>query len=381
MFSGSRITATRISGDWANYSEQDCLMKNRLFGWSWICEQVRDARVAIAPSFGMRRDSIILELLIICRLLVPPSLQAADGGIKPDSSSLKYGLYIHFGTATFANPGEQGRVPAERFAPTGLDVKSWAHMAKEAGMTFAVLTAKHESGFCLWACADYNYDLAHSPVKTDIIADFIVACNDEGILPGVHYSIPDAYNESSAILKGPVPPPYFDVIKKQVTELHVKYPGLRVQIFDGSQRLSPTQWDELSQIVTRLNRQCVILDESHAPRDMSDTVVKGWMWRPGARLNSAQQLMQSYNRSRAAGCSFLLNVGPDRTGTIPDNQAAVLRTMSSLIANPTTPRPNELPESRPSAADRLKQVKSLYEQGLINKEDYDKKVKEIMDSL
>jgi len=31
--------------------------------------------------------------------------------------------------------------------------------------------------------------------------------------------------------------------------------------------------------------------------------------------------------------------------------------------------------------ERLKQVKSLYEQGLINKEDYDKKVKEIMDSL
>ena len=33
------------------------------------------------------------------------------------------------------------------------------------------------------------------------------------------------------------------------------------------------------------------------------------------------------------------------------------------------------------AAERLKQVKSLYDQGLINKEDYDKKVKEIMDSL
>jgi hypothetical protein len=36
---------------------------------------------------------------------------------------------------------------------------------------------------------------------------------------------------------------------------------------------------------------------------------------------------------------------------------------------------------KPDAATRLKQVKSLYDQGLINKEDYDKKVKEIMDSL
>ena len=33
------------------------------------------------------------------------------------------------------------------------------------------------------------------------------------------------------------------------------------------------------------------------------------------------------------------------------------------------------------AAERLKQIKSLFDQGLISKEDYDKKVKEIMDSL
>ena len=36
---------------------------------------------------------------------------------------------------------------------------------------------------------------------------------------------------------------------------------------------------------------------------------------------------------------------------------------------------------KPDVATRLKQVKSLYDQGLINKDDYDKKVKEIMDSL
>jgi hypothetical protein len=37
--------------------------------------------------------------------------------------------------------------------------------------------------------------------------------------------------------------------------------------------------------------------------------------------------------------------------------------------------------AKPDAATRLKQVKTLFDQGLINKEDYDKKVKEIMDSL
>jgi len=52
----------------------------------------------------------------------------------------------------------------------------------------------------------------------------------------------------------------------------------------------------------------------------------------------------------------------------------------------TGQQPNTEPAAKASApkaspAERLKQVKSLFEQGLISKEDYDKKVKEIMDSL
>ena len=38
-------------------------------------------------------------------------------------------------------------------------------------------------------------------------------------------------------------------------------------------------------------------------------------------------------------------------------------------------------DAKPDAATRLKKVKALFDQGLINKEDYDKKMKEIMDSL
>jgi carboxyl-terminal processing protease len=39
------------------------------------------------------------------------------------------------------------------------------------------------------------------------------------------------------------------------------------------------------------------------------------------------------------------------------------------------------PDAQPAATERLKKVKALYDQGLIPKEDYDRKVKEIMDSL
>jgi hypothetical protein len=44
-----------------------------------------------------------------------------------------------------------------------------------------------------------------------------------------------------------------------------------------------------------------------------------------------------------------------------------------------TPSPDD--GAKPDAAERLRKVKALYDQGLINKEDYDKKVQEIMNSI
>jgi hypothetical protein len=45
------------------------------------------------------------------------------------------------------------------------------------------------------------------------------------------------------------------------------------------------------------------------------------------------------------------------------------------------PAPSADNTGKPDAAERLKKVKALYDQGLINKDDYDKKVKEILDSM
>ena len=310
--------------------------------------------------------------LLIC---VASNTKAAD------ASDLKYGLYIHYGMDTFRHAGEKGQLPVERFAPASVNVKAWAHAAKEAGMTFVILTAKHESGFCLWDSQGYDYDLAHSPFKGDLIADFIAACKAEGIAPGVHYSIPDAYNEGAVRGQGVVPPPYFKVIEQHLTELHAKYPELRVQILDGSQRLSAAQWDELNQIVHRLNPACLLLDWSHRPLFEAETVNKGWMWMPNAALNPAPQLFTACRRSQSAGKAFVLNVGADPSGNIPDDQIAVLSQLKEMIANPPPAQTTPAPAAKPDAAERLKKVKALYDQGLINKEEYDQKVKEIMDSL
>ena len=150
--------------------------------------------------------------------------ECAAATTPADPSAYQYGLYIHFITPTFG----PGHLPADKFAPTDLDMPGWARVAKENGMTFAVFTAKHESGFCLWESAGYDYDVFHSPVKKDLVAGFVTACKAEGIVPGVHYSIPDALNEGEVKFKGPVGQSYYSVIKKHLTELLTLHPDLRL---------------------------------------------------------------------------------------------------------------------------------------------------------
>jgi alpha-L-fucosidase len=322
-------------------------------------------------------------------LTVTPPANAADPATatpdKPDPAQLKYGMYVHFGTATFAGPGAKSRWPAERFAFTELDLRAWARTAKAAGMTFVVLTAKHESGFCLWDSQDYEYDVGSSPVKVDIVGDFIAACKAEGLLPGIHYSIPDDYNEGVVRYKGEVPPPYFGVIKRQMAELHSKYPELRVQILDLSERLSPAQFEELRRIVERLNPACLVwgtTNGGYGLHHVPATINKGWMWSANGQLNSVQRLFEQYQQCQTDGKAFVLNVGPDRAGRIPADQAAALMEMKKLIAaTPGGNAPLKAISPTPSAAERLKQLKSLYDQGLISKEDYDREVKEILDPL
>ena len=305
------------------------------------------------------------------------------GASAADSPVLKYGLCINFGLRTFAKPGEQGELPASRFAPASVNVKSWVRAAREAGMTFAIPTVKLRSGFCLWQTADYDYDIAHSPFKGDIIGDFIAACNAEGILPGAFYSVPDVHNEGASRNTGPVPNLYFSFIKKQITELHTKYPGLRVQILGASERFSPEQWNDLVQLLHRVNPQCVILDEKHdgVMQHMGGTVVDGWVWHPNAELVPVEQLLGLYDQAQTAQKSFFLTVGADPSGNVPDNQVAVLSQLREMIANPPSVQTTTTPANQRDTAERLKKVKTLYDQGLITKEDYDKKVKQIMDSF
>ena len=83
-----------------------------------------------------------------------------------------YGMFIHFGINTFAETEwSDGTIPVHQYNPTALDCDQWVRVARDAGFRYVMLTTKHHDGFCLWDSKYTDYDVASSPVKTDVVAE------------------------------------------------------------------------------------------------------------------------------------------------------------------------------------------------------------------
>jgi len=109
--------------------------------------------------------------------------------------ALGYGMFIHFGMSTFVrNELPDGQSLPTVYAPDRLDVDQWICVARDAGMKYAVLTAKHVAGHCLWPSRHTTYTVANSGNRTDVVENFVKACEKHGVLAGLYYCSWDNHN-------------------------------------------------------------------------------------------------------------------------------------------------------------------------------------------
>jgi alpha-L-fucosidase len=78
------------------------------------------------------------------------------------------------------------------FNPENLDTDQWIRAVRDAGFTFAILTATHETGFALYQSEVNPYGmkaLKYKDGKGDIVRDFVNSCRKYGIKPGLYVGI------------------------------------------------------------------------------------------------------------------------------------------------------------------------------------------------
>jgi alpha-L-fucosidase len=340
---------------------------------------------------------------LLLPFLLTASFASAAEPLLPDSAEtprmkewreMKYGMFLHFGMSTFTgkelDPGDQ---PSTTYAPETIDADQWMRVAKDAGMKYAVLTSKHVAGHCLWDSKvqfrgkEFDYDVATSGNKTDVIRSFVDACSKHNIVPGLYYCLLDFRNNSvkpgrqwNAFL---LPDDFFQLAKDQLTELATNYPEVRYYWLDIPRAASPAQRATLYDMLRRLNPKCVVLfnqgfidpkklktltventksvswptDILNSERDVipepfvnqqtwqgkshflgyehCDVVGKDWFWTAGDKARPTEKLFSLYEGAQKAGGNLLLDVGPDRSGKLTDWQIEALTKLKEKIN--TTP--------------------------------------------
>lgn len=176
--------------------------------------------------------------------------------IQLDQIERGYGMFIHFGLNTFNEiEWSDGKLPVSSYNPTKLDCNQWVKTAKEAGFRYVILITKHHDGFCLWDSKYTDYDVASSPVKTDVVAEVAKACKKYGIKLGLYYSLWDRHETS---YKKELE--YKDYMKNQLGELMTNYGEICELWFDGGWDKKESAWhlQEIYDSVKEKQPNCLI---------------------------------------------------------------------------------------------------------------------------
>lgn len=109
---------------------------------------------------------------------------------KLDSAEVRK-IMASGGYATGHIPPRQYWALAKDFDPHSFDPDTWIRLAKEAGMTYAVLTTRHHDGFALWPSKYGDFNTKNYLGGRDFVKEFVAACRKYGLKVGLYYSGPD----------------------------------------------------------------------------------------------------------------------------------------------------------------------------------------------
>jgi hypothetical protein len=103
--------------------------------------------------------------------------------------SYRFGAFVCFNTNQFSGSEHCQMSDPKVYNPPHLDVAGWVAAFKEAGMTYAVLTTRHTSGFLLWDSATTDFDVASSGNTKDVCREFVTQCRRQGLAPAFYYCL------------------------------------------------------------------------------------------------------------------------------------------------------------------------------------------------
>ncbi|HIU47346.1 MAG TPA: alpha-L-fucosidase [Candidatus Fimadaptatus faecigallinarum] len=306
----------------------------------------------------------------------------------------RFGMFIHWGLYAIPARGEWirsvERISVEdyqqyfdEFNPVDYDPRKWARACKQAGMQYAVLTAKHHDGFCLFDSALTDYK-STTCCGRDLVREYLDAFRAEGIRVGLYYSIIDWHHPDFPHYGDKQHPErdnpafkdykydfdkYLEYMHGQIRELCTNYGKIDIFWFDFSyDDMRGEKWKatELVRMI-RSYQPDVLMDnrlevsgegfgslatqnpseysgdfvspeQIIPPEGVVDDMGKPVVWESCITMNNnwgynsrddhfktADMIIKKLVECVSKGGNMLLNVGPDARGNIPEKSLEILR--------------------------------------------------------
>ena len=306
----------------------------------------------------------------------------------------RFGMFIHWGL--YALPARHEWVKnRERisdsayqkyfdyFNPDLYNPKEWAKMAKAAGMKYAVITTKHHEGFCLFDSKFTDYKATNTPIKKDLIKEYVEAFRAEGIKIGFYYSLIDWHHPDFTIDGTHAQRPnndadyeqlnknrdmskYRTYLHNQVRELLTNYGKIDILWLDfsypGKRGKDHNDWNsvDLIKMVRKLQPGIIVNDRldlkeyadggdfvtpeqykvaawptengKRVPWETCQTFSGSWgYYRDETTWKDVKQLLVLLIESVSKGGNVLLNVGPTARGKIDARAQSALKGMGEWM--------------------------------------------------
>jgi len=302
----------------------------------------------------------------------------------------RFGMFIHWGAYAVPARGEWVKSHekmtteayqkyVEAFDPRHYNPTEWANLAKEAGMKYAVMTAKHHDGFCLFDSQYTDYKISHYVPNRDFTREYLDAFRKAGLKVGLYYSLIDwQHKDYPNVGNHPMRDNaeyskknynwdnYINYMHNQIEELMTNYGKIDILWLDYSfDDFTGEKWkaDELVKMIRKyqpdiiLNNRLVInhgvsndarefagygdflTPEQGVPeRKMVDkygndipwesclTLNNGWGYTAGDNdWKSADLIINTLVNCVSKNGNLLLNIGPDSQGNVPIQSIQTLK--------------------------------------------------------
>ncbi|WP_442506829.1 alpha-L-fucosidase [Novipirellula sp. SH528] len=292
---------------------------------------------------------------------------------------IHWGLYSQLGNKvdgkTYYGIGEwimnprMAGIPVERykklagtFNPVNFDAHEIARIAKDAGMKYIVITAKHHDGFAMYHSKACDFNIVDAtPWNKDPMKELADACREAGLGFGFYYShnqdwtFPGGGGGPTVDEKGN--PATFDdyFVNKclpQVKEITTEYGPIEIVWFDTPGKMPKQYVEQLVDVVHKNQPRAMV--SGRAGHDLGDYQTLGDMEVPRENIEGLWESVDTTNDSWAyawydeywkspkeilhrllacvgRGGTYMLNIGPRGDGTVPPRAVKTLEQSGEWI--------------------------------------------------